>query len=340
MEPPKPPSESRVTSTSGKARLASPPPSGLLRDQDGTPEASPPPEPKTITTRSYPSRRSNANSRVPSAVPSEPPLISGAAVNGASVVSVPPSEVFSCRVSPPDVSSPVPVPCSSRPAWAQPAARRISNTSIQTATWRALKPHLPDRRRTAPRPTLEAKEPSGTRAGPLASPSHEGSVVQDIVHVLVPVPVGTRVVVIVRIRDFDVPHYVISIYRYQVLVAQVSRKPGRGVVHGLGKPLGVGDVSLVLDAYARLVIVPVSRVPADVLLTNRLPYKAVRGTHRVMSRNEERRVLEPVESTRPGALSDVDDDLVYKGGVWAVRRRIVVRVRREVDEIRVVYSGH
>jgi hypothetical protein len=115
-----------------------------------------------------------------------------------------------------------------------------------------------------------------------------------------------------------VPDYVISIYRYQVLVAQVSREPGRGVVHGLGKPFGVGDVSLVLDAYARLVVVPVTRVPTDVLLTNRLAYEAVRRANGEVSGNACVRVLEPVESTRPGALSDVDDDLVYDGGVRAV----------------------
>src|ERR671912_761737 len=152
MDPPKLPSESRVTSTSGKAILAYPSPSGLLRDQDGPPEARPPPEPKSTTARSYPSRRSNVNSRIPSAGSPEPPLISGTAVNGASVVSAPPSEVFSCRVWPPDESSPVPVPCSSRPAWVQPAARRMSNTTIQAVTCHDLKLlHLPGRRQTPPR---------------------------------------------------------------------------------------------------------------------------------------------------------------------------------------------
>src|SRR5918993_3045661 len=170
MDPPKPPSETRVTSTSGKAILAYPSPSGLLRDQDGTPEARPPPEPNTITDRSYPSRRSNVTSRMPSAVPPKPPLISGAAVNGASVVSVPPSEVFSCRVWPPGESSPVPVPCSSRSAWAQPATRRTSNITIQTTTRHDLTPHLPDRRLTASSPDPEAGEPSRARAGHLASP--------------------------------------------------------------------------------------------------------------------------------------------------------------------------
>src|SRR5918995_2509969 len=166
MDPPKPPSESRVTCTSGKAILAYPSPSGLLRDQEGTPEARPPPEPNTIIARSYPSRRSNVTSRMPSAVPPEPPLISGAAVNGASVVSVPPSEGFSCRVWPPDESSPVPVSCSSRPDSAQPAARRISNTTVQTVTWHALKPHLPDRTAVRTESRLRSRRTLGGESRP------------------------------------------------------------------------------------------------------------------------------------------------------------------------------
>src|SRR5215216_3389136 len=162
-------------------------------------------------------------------------------------------------------------------------------------------------------------------------------VVPDVVHVLVPIPVETRIGVIahapvlapgVWVGHFVVPDDVVAVYGYAVLVAEVSREPGRGVVHGLRKPGGISYEALVLYAYAGPIVAPVPRVPGDVLLQDRLTEEAVRGADGVVGRGLGGGVLEPVKGARPGPLGYVDDYPTYRVGIGAVGRRVVVGARR------------
>src|SRR5215212_3981792 len=249
---------------------------------------------------------------MPSATPSAPPLISGTAVNGAPVVPSP--ALFSSAV--------VSVPRSSWLSWPQPVVRTNTNRATQISA-----------PKTFTIPTFRFYWPDEKRA----TRNLDGSVVGYVVHVLVPVPVLTRISVVgyasvlawgVWVGYLIVTYDMGAIERDTVLVDQVGREPGGGIVHGLGEPLRVGDIAFVLYTYAGLVVAQVPRVPADVFLSHRLAQVAVRGAHRVVGRSPGPGVLEPVEGARPGPLRDVDDYLVDEVRVGAVRHRVVAGARR------------
>src|SRR5829696_311649 len=162
-------------------------------------------------------------------------------------------------------------------------------------------------------------------------------VVPDVGHVLVPVPVGTRVGMIahapvlargVWVGHLVVPDNVVAVHRYTVLVAEVGTKPGRGVVHGFREPSRICYEALVLYAYAGTIVAPVPRVPGDVFLQDRLTDEAVRGADGVVGRSLGGGVLEPVEGARPGPLSYMDNYPADWVGIGAVGRSVVVGARR------------
>jgi hypothetical protein len=67
-------------------------------------------------------------------------------------------------------------------------------------------------------------------------------------------------------------------------------------------------------------------VVADVLLLDRLADEAVGGADGVVRRDTGARVVEPVYGARPGALGDVEDDLVYGVGAGAAGNGVVAMI--------------
>ena len=85
------------------------------------------------------------------------------------------------------------------------------------------------------------------------------------------------------------------LHRYAVRRAE-------GPVHRIGEPGGVTHIALMLDAYAGLVVGPITRMVSDVLLFYRLSYLSIGGTYSVVARSAGSRVSEPVYGTGPRAL--------------------------------------
>src|SRR5215218_2246706 len=107
-------------------------------------------------------------------------------------------------------------------------------------------------------------------------------IVVDEEHVLLPVPVGTRIGMTMdpaagaggTARHFIVTDYVLAVYGDLILLAAPRRKPRRSMVHTPGKPLRVVNVTRVLDTDAVRVGVPPTGMPSDVLLAHTLRHPA------------------------------------------------------------------
>src|SRR5829696_585736 len=107
-------------------------------------------------------------------------------------------------------------------------------------------------------------------------------IVVDEAHVLLPVPVGTRIGMAIdpaagaggTAWHFRVTDYVLAVYGDLIFLAAPRRKPRRSMVHTPGKPLRVVNVTRVLDTDAVRVGVPPTGVPGDVLVTHTLRHPA------------------------------------------------------------------
>src|SRR5215211_53939 len=116
----------------------------------------------------------------------------------------------------------------------------------------------------------------------------------DVAHVPVPIEIGTGISVpahasiparFARVRNFVVPDYVPAVYGDTILMCQGSRQLRGGPVHSVRKGGRVVYVTLVLYAYAGLIVAWVSSMACDVFLAHRLCYEAVGGPDDVVTRS-------------------------------------------------------
>ena len=144
---------------------------------------------------------------------------------------------------------------------------------------------------------------------------------------------------VVRVRHLVVADHVLAVHRHtpsradgcdqlRALVVHRGRVPGR---------LHVGE-ALVLDPDRTRVVVPVARVPRDVLLGHHLRDVPVVGDH-VVRRGRRGRILEMLDRRAGRALDVVDDDHLHRVVVRAVGHAVVGRVRRIPCRARIVGNG-